>query len=81
MNNNNLHSLFSGINFETALLEACHWNEAECKKVMNKLSEYFSLCSKQDLDIIKCDLDLAFSNDVSELVIDYLKLIKNKKGR
>ena len=66
---NVLNSLY----LETALLEALDWDESQLKKVQLDLSEYFAVCSKSDLDIVRVDLGHIFSEPISEVVYNYLK--------
>ena len=69
----NVKNLIKSIHLETALLEACEWDEQECKKIVKMLSEYFNVCEKTDLDIVKVDLDLIFSEQISIIIYSYLK--------
>ncbi len=68
-----IKSLLGGINFETAMLEACDWNDELCKDNMKKISEYFQVCEKTDLDIIGVELSYIFSENISEMVINYIR--------
>ena len=68
----NINSLLNSIHFETSLLESLEWDENKLKDTQDKLSEYFSVCSKRDLDLIKIDLCHVFSDDIAELVYNYL---------
>jgi hypothetical protein len=69
----NIKSILTGINFETALLEACDWNDELCSDNMKKISEYFQVCEKADLDIIKVELSYIFSENISDMIINYIK--------
>jgi hypothetical protein len=41
-----------------------------------KLIEYFNVCSKTDLDLIKVDLGFIFSEEISNIIIKYVKHVK-----
>ena len=66
-------SLLGGINFETAMLEACDWNYELCEDNIKKVSEYFQVCEKTDLDIIRVELSYIFSENIAEAIINYIK--------
>ena len=66
-------SLLGGINFETAMLEACDWNYELCEDNVKKVSEYFQVCEKTDLDIIRVELSYIFSENIAETIINYIK--------
>jgi len=74
-------SLLAGINFETAMLEACDWNYELCEDNMKKISEYFQVCEKSDLDIIKVELSYIFSDNIAEMVINYINDFINIDNR
>ena len=62
------------ISFETELCEALDWNQEETEKCLVKLSEYFSVCTKSDPDIVKGDIALIFSEEVCAVVNKYLDM-------
>ena len=62
------------LSFETELCEALNWDEEETEKVMNKLVEYFSVCTKSDPDIVKADLEVIFPEEVCKVVNKYLDM-------
>lgn len=64
--------LINSLHLETALLEACDWDEDELLKLQKKLSEYFAVCTKKDLDLVRVDLDLIFSENIADIVHSYL---------
>lgn len=68
----NLSGLISSIHFETEMLEAHDWDEQATKKSIEKLSEYFSLCSKNDLDLVKADLGFIFSENIAIIIFNYI---------
>jgi len=68
--------VLSSINFETELLEALDWDEKELEKTTQKLIEYFNVCSKTDLDLIKVDLGFIFSEEISSIITKYIKHVK-----
>ena len=68
MDNKNLVGIVGSIHFETELLEALDWDEEKLKDVTKKLSEYFAVCSKSDLDLIKVDLGFIFSEEIGNIV-------------
>jgi hypothetical protein len=72
-------SLLVGINFETAMLEACDWNYDLCEDNMKKISEYFQFCEKTDLDIIRVELSYIFSENISDMIINYIRLHSESK--
>lgn len=72
-------NILGSINFETSLLEAVDWDEDRCKDVQCKLSEYFLVCSKDDLELVKVDLEHAFSRNIAEVVYNYLKQLSEEK--
>ena len=72
---NNFNQLKS-IHFETALLELLEWDENELNDVLKKLTEYFSVCTKNDLDLVKVDLSHIFNEDIANLVYNYLLAIE-----
>jgi hypothetical protein len=67
-----MNNLINSLYLETALLEANEWDEEENKKTLKLLIEYFQVCTKKDLDIIKVDLDIIFSQNISNIVHSYL---------
>ena len=74
MNNfSEYNGILNSLYLETALLEALEWDEIALKKVQSKLSEYFSVCSKSDLDIVRVDLGHIFSESIADIVYSYLK--------
>ena len=76
MDKKNLVSIVGSIHFETELLEALDWDEDKLKDVTQKLSEYFAVCSKTDLDLIKVDLGFIFSEEISNIVSKYVRHVK-----
>ena len=68
-----IKSILTSINFETALLEACDWNDELCSDNMKKISEYFQVCEKADLDIIRVELTYIFSENIVDVIINYIK--------
>lgn len=76
MDKKNLVSIVGSIHFETELLEALEWDEDKLKDVTQKLSEYFAVCSKTDLDLIKVDLGFIFSEEIGNIVSKYVKHVK-----
>lgn len=60
------------LSFETEMLEALDWDEEETEKNMKKILEYFSVCSKTDLDIVKADLEVIFPEKVCNILNKYL---------
>ena len=68
-----ISSIIHNIHYQTSFLEACNWDEDKCNSVMQKLSEYFSVCTKKDLDLIRVDLQLIFSNQIADLAIEILE--------
>ena len=77
MDGNDHIKLINSIHFETELLEACEWDEEKLKQVAHKLTEYFAVCSKSDLDLIKVDLGFIFSDEISNIVIKHVRHIKS----
>ena len=77
MDDENLMPIFSSIHFETELLEALDWDDKKLNEVTTKLSEYFAVCSKTDLDLIKIDLGFIFSEDIGSIVIKHVKNVKS----
>jgi hypothetical protein len=79
---NGFFGVINSIHFETELLEALEWDEEKLKEVTQKLIEYFNVCSKSDLDLIKVDLGFIFSDDISNIIIKYIKHVRLeiKKG-
>ena len=71
--------LINSIYFETMLLESLEWDEAKLAETQKKLSEYFKVCSKKDLDIVKVDLELIFNKTISEVVHTYLCALTSKE--
>jgi predicted transcriptional regulator len=67
-----MNNLINSIYLETALLEANEWNEEANKKTLDLLSEYFQVCTKKDLDLIKADLDLIFCPVITDIIYNYL---------
>ena len=78
MDKKNLVSVVKSIHFETELLEALDWDEEKLKDVTKKLSEYFAVCSKSDLDLIKVDLGFIFSEEISSIVSKYIRHVKTE---
>jgi hypothetical protein len=78
MDKKNLVSIVSSIHFETELLEALDWDEDKLKDITQKLSEYFAVCSKSDLDLIKVDLGFIFSEEISNIVAKYVRHVKSE---
>tara|TARA_E500000178_G_scaffold350411_1_gene409319 strand:- start:649 stop:912 length:264 start_codon:yes stop_codon:yes gene_type:complete len=76
MDNKNLVGIVGSIHFETELLEALDWDEEKLKDVTKKLSEYFAVCSKSDLDLIKVDLGFIFSEEIGNIVSKYVRHVK-----
>ena len=68
--------VLSSISFETELLEALDWNEEKLKETMQKLIEYFNVCSKSDLDLIRVDLGFIFSEEISNIIIRYVEHVQ-----
>ena len=67
------------------MLEAHDWNEDECAKSMKLLNEYFLVATIKDLDLVKADLGLIFSETVSSVIFNYidhvyLKIINDNGG-
>ena len=84
--NDKLVSLFSSIHFETEMLEAHEWDEDACNETLKKLIEYFRITSKNDLDLIKIDLGLIFSEEIVIIVMSHVdslsvKLLSDKIGK
>lgn len=67
-----MHNLINSLYLETALLEANEWDEEKNKKTLKLLSEYFEICTKKDLHLIKADLDLIFCPNITDIVHTYL---------
>jgi len=78
MNEKSLVRIVGSIHFETELLEALDWDEDKLKDVTKKLSEYFAVCSKTDLDLIKVDLGFIFSEEIGNIVSKYVKHVKTE---
>ena len=76
MDEKSLVRIVGSIHFETELLEALDWDEDKLKDVIKKLSEYFAVCSKTDLDLIKVDLGFIFSEEISSIITKYIKHVK-----
>jgi len=76
MKDNSYVKLINSIHFETELLEALEWDEDRLKDVTQKLSEYFTVCTKNDLDLIKVDLGFIFSEDIGNIVSKYVRHVK-----
>jgi hypothetical protein len=76
MDKKSLVSIVGSIHFETELLEALDWDEERLKDITKKLSEYFAVCSKTDLDLIKVDLGFIFSEEISNIVSKYVRHVK-----
>jgi hypothetical protein len=76
MNKKSLVSIVGSIHFETELLEALDWDEERLEDITKKLSEYFAVCSKTDLDLIKVDLGFIFSEEISNIVSKYVRHVK-----
>ena len=68
-----LSNVLNNIHYQTSFLEACDWDEDECERVMKKLAEYFNVCTKKDLDLVRVDLELIFSDQIANLAIKILK--------
>ena len=62
----------NSIHFETSLHEHLDWDDELLESTLEKLSEYFQVCSKSDLEIVKVELSYIFDNDIAELVHTYL---------
>ena len=73
----NTIKFINSIHFETSLHEHLQWDDDLLKSTLEKLSEYFQVCSKSDLDIVKIELSHIFDNEIAELVYNYLHMIKN----
>ena len=73
---NGFFGVINSIHFETELLEALEWDEEKLKEVTQKLIEYFNVCSKSDLDLIKVDLGFIFSEEISSIITKYIKHVK-----
>jgi len=67
-----LSSVLNNIHYQTSFLKACDWDEEKCEDVMKKLSEYFNVCTKKDLDLIRVDLETIFSDQIANLAIKIL---------
>ena len=67
--------LINTIHFETMLLESLDWDEEKLAITQQKLSEYFDICTKKDLDLVKADLDLIFNETITNVVYNYLNSI------
>ena len=78
MDKKNLVGIVGSIHFETELLEALDWDEDKLKDVTQKLSEYFAVCSKTDLDLIKVDLGFIFSEEIGSIVTKYVRHVKTQ---
>jgi hypothetical protein len=78
MNEKNLVGVVRSIHFETELLEALDWDEEKLKDVTKKLSEYFAVCGKTDLDLIKVDLGFIFSEEIGNIVAKYVRHVKTE---
>ena len=78
MINKKFLGVLSSINFETELLEALDWDEEELKNTTQKLIEYFNVCSKSDLDLIKVDLGFIFSEEIGNIVSKYVRHVKTE---
>jgi len=76
MDKKSLVRIVGSIHFETELLEALDWDEDKLKDVTKKLSEYFAVCSKTDLDLIKVDLGFIFSEEIGNIVSKYVRHVK-----
>jgi nitric oxide synthase oxygenase domain/subunit len=70
--NKKLASVFNSIYFETEMLEAHEWNEQETSQTLKKISDYFSVTTKKDLDLVKIDLGLIFSETVCDIIFKYI---------
>ena len=68
----NYKLMFRAMNFETEILEAVDWDEEICKETIIKLSEYFTISSRRDLDLAKADLDHVFSKEVCAVIYRYM---------
>lgn len=68
-----LSNVLNNIHYQTSFLEACDWDEDECERVMKKLTEYFNVCTKKDLDLVRVDLELIFSDQIANLAIKILE--------
>lgn len=68
--------VLSSISFETELLEALEWDEEKLKETTQKLIEYFNVCSKSDLDLIKVDLGFIFSDEISNIIMKYVEHVQ-----
>ena len=68
-------NLINSIHFETELLEAHDWDEALHQNTMQKLIEYFSICEKNDLDLVKADLGFIFDENISNVIFKYIDTV------
>ena len=73
-------NLIYDMNFQTAILEACDWDEKKMNQVLVTLTGYLNVCTKSDLDLVKADLDLLFSENIIEVIITYIKSNLNLLG-
>ena len=62
------------LSFETELLEALDWDEEKTEETMQKILEYFSVCTKSDLDIVKAELEVIFPEKVCVILNNYLDI-------
>lgn len=69
--------LINSIHFETELLECLEWDYEKLSDVIKKITEYFSVCSKSDLDLVKVDLGFIFSEEISNIVMKYVRHVNN----
>ena len=63
-----------GLAFETELLESLDWDEDLTRLHMEKLAEYFSVCTKSDPAIVKGDIAVLFPESVCKVVNKYLDI-------
>jgi hypothetical protein len=57
------------------MLEAHEWNEQETSQTLKKISDYFSVTTKKDLDLVKIDLGLIFSETVCDIIFKYIDML------
>ena len=64
--------MIGSIHFETELLEAHDWDEEAQRKTIEKVIEYFSVCQKSDLDLVKADLGFVFDENIANVIFKYI---------
>ncbi len=74
---NEIYSVLNSIHFETELLESLEWDEEELNKTVKKLTEYLSVCTKNDLDLVKADLGFIFSENICIVIFKYIDVLKD----